>query len=330
MIESGDHGLLNFAGRPRQVKGRGISINLPERLRAARRLPEAIVKVASFSHGLHQVSDHLRYISRDGKLELEKDGDEFLRGEEDWKDLVAQWATDFDTRKRSRDAAHIVFSMPRGSDVYALRSAVRATGNRVFGDHEWVFAIHQDTDYPHAHMLVKMRSRDGDKKLKLRKADLYELRQLFAEAAREQGIPLAATPRAARGVGRKPQRQWVLHLKKRGATPLAQVTAVRNLADEVRTQKHTERPWEKAMQIRYETERRSYFTESDALRQIAAKRQGEEREKLEQAASDLNKFASAMSPPKTRYQILKERLRQIRVQPKPASREPEKDPPINH
>ena len=43
----------------------------------------------------------------------------------------------------------------------------RKVGARAFPDQEWVFAIHQDKGHPHAHMVVKMRGRKKDKKLRL-------------------------------------------------------------------------------------------------------------------------------------------------------------------
>jgi type IV secretion system T-DNA border endonuclease VirD2 len=113
------------------------------------------------------------------------------------------WSRDFDQRKDSRDTAHFVFSMPPGSDPKALRKAVRSVGQNTFPDNEWVIGIHQDKQHPHAHMVVKMRGRKKDKKVRLNKPELYRLREVFAEAAREQGVELTASPRAARGVGKK-------------------------------------------------------------------------------------------------------------------------------
>jgi len=46
---------------------------LAERLRAARRIPQAVVKVTSYAGGKAHVAHHLRYISRNGALALETD-----------------------------------------------------------------------------------------------------------------------------------------------------------------------------------------------------------------------------------------------------------------
>src|ERR1700691_2051333 len=120
-------------GRGRTVKGRGLS--LPERLRAARRVPQAVVKVISYGKGRYGAEGLLQYISRNGRLELETDQGERLRDFSERKALVQSWAGSFDRRKNSRDTVHIVFSMPHGSDPEALRRSVRKVLKREFDGH---------------------------------------------------------------------------------------------------------------------------------------------------------------------------------------------------
>ena len=52
-----------------------------------------------------------------------------------------------------------------------------------------------DRPHPHAHIIMKMRGREKEQKLRFKKQDLFELRQAFAEAAREQRVPLAGVLR---------------------------------------------------------------------------------------------------------------------------------------
>ena len=167
----------------RTVKGHGLS--LPERLRAARGVPQAIVKVASYAQGRSEAMGQINYISRKGKLELETESGERVSGKKEQQALVRQWARDFGHRKNSRDTVHLVFSMPQDSDPEALRNSVRKVLQREFPGHEAVFAIHEDTQYPHAHVVMKMQDRKKEKRLKLRKEDLHHLRETYAEAARE-------------------------------------------------------------------------------------------------------------------------------------------------
>lgn len=307
--------LLEF-GQPHHVRGRALRfppMSLMERLRVARRLPQAVVKVTSFSQGRTRVSAHLRYISRNGQLTVEKDDGEILTDREQQQELVGEWAMDFDYRKNSRDTANIVFSLPCGSDVQGLRKIVRHVGATKFRDHEWMFALHDDTKHLHAHLVVKMKSREGARKLQLKKADLYQLRQRFAEAAREQGIALAASPRAARGVGRKGVRQAMYRLRQKGVTPAIERAAAQEAVTEFQTGTREPKPWERAMAQRHQRERAVYAAYAERLRALAAEREGVERERLLTTAAELAQFADTMPTPRTRRQAWIERMTELAV-----------------
>jgi hypothetical protein len=303
-----DEPLLDLGGIHR-TKGRGFSLPVMERWRAARGIRQAVVKITGFGRGARGVGKAMDYISREGELPLEKDSGDLILGREEQKELVKEWSMDFDGFKNSRDTAQIVFSMPPGSKVEALRAAVRATGERAFPGHEWVFAIHEDRAHPHAHMIVKMRGKEKGKKLQLKKADLRELRSLFAEASREQGVMLAASPRAARGVGQKAERQAIRQLKQRGIRPEVEKKADQEAAMELMRGDRQEKAWECAMRERNNRERESYREEARKLRARAAKeQQDQEKQKtLSRLAGDFERFAETMPKPKTRRQLLKER-----------------------
>jgi type IV secretion system T-DNA border endonuclease VirD2 len=299
---------LDF-GRARTVKGRGLYIKLSraERLRAARGVRQAIVKVRSYPHGMKGVWKAMSYISRKGTLPLEKDTGELVRGLEEQRALVRDWAIDFDKRKDSRDGAHIIFSMPPRSNPEALRKAVRATAARAFPDNEWVFAIHQDKNHPHAHMVLKMRGREQDLKLDPRKADLHRLREIFAEAAREQGVELAASSRAARGVGKKATPQSFYYLKSKGIKPEVERKSFEEAVKELKQNDWKQKPWEKAMAERNKLEREAYRQEARALCQEAEQQTREaDRERMLKDARILEQFAERMPKPKTKGQSTKE------------------------
>lgn len=303
--------LLEF-GRSPIVKGRGLSIrvSLLDRVRAARGMKQAIVKVASYAHGKARVQGMVDYINRKGKLVLETESGERIQGREQGKALVANWSRDFDRGVKSRDAVHVVFSMPPGSNVGALRESVRKAGARAFSDQEWVFAIHEDTKHPHAHMIVKMRGREKDKKLRLNKPQLYRLREIFAEAAREQGVMLAASSRAARGVGQKGKRQAIYHMHRKGIVPKVEKQAAREILLELERGPLREKPWERAMRERNELERKSCLEESRQLRAQAAdeKMRSDPKKQsiLLSVAADLERFAKTTPKPKSRRQVMME------------------------
>jgi len=304
-----DEPLFELGQPARRVKGRAIHFRMPreERLRVARGVPQAIVKVSSFSRGAKGMADNLRYISRSGEIPLEKDTGEIIQTVQEQKNLIASWAIDFDTRKRSRDTANIIFSMPPGAPVESLKAAVRTTGHKAFPDHEWVFAIHTDQKHPHAHMSLKMRGNTKGKKLELRKADLHQLRSIFAEAAREQGVELVASSRAERGIGRKSVRQPLHHLKKKGVRPEVDKQTRQAAVKELIKSDWKKNLWDVAMEKRNKLERDAYRQEAAMLRQEAEKQTDEtERERRRQDARLLEQFAQSMPTPKSKRQSLKE------------------------
>jgi hypothetical protein len=299
---------LDF-GRTRIVKGRGLGVRLPlaERLRAARRVPQAVVKVVSFPRGRKRLTELMAYISRDGTLSLETESGDSVTSLEDQKELSGLWARSFDGRKRSRQAVHIVFSMPRGSNPEALRKAVRTVLSRQFLGHRFVFGVHEDRQHPHAHAVVHMRG--PKKKLELRKADLRELREVFAEAAREQGVMLAASPRAARGVGRKGNRQTVHHLRAKGVVPKVQKEATREFMEETKRGVLAEKPWETAMRHRHDLEKQAYADEAQRLRAASEQANARDKEAMREAAKVLDLYAKTMPTPMTRRMSWIEKVR---------------------
>ena len=73
------------------------------------------------------------------------------------------------------------------------------------------------------HVVVQAAGHDGTQ-LRIGKAEIQALRELFAEKAHEQGIELDARPRAARGLDplQQPQREIEGMLRtRRNARPLA-------------------------------------------------------------------------------------------------------------
>jgi hypothetical protein len=194
----------------------------------ARRTPEVMVKITPGApKGMRQIKRHLDYISRKGEIPLEdQDGDvivgklalEQLR--DDWQHGGAYIA---DEPGRFREAFHIVFSMPEGTDELAVKRAVRDFAAREFEGHQYVMAMHTfDTDpdpepskHPHVHLAVKARG-DDLTRLSPRKADLQRWREGFAAALREHGVEAAATNRLQRLKRERSEKQAVRQIRDSG------------------------------------------------------------------------------------------------------------------
>jgi hypothetical protein len=192
-----------------------------------KRTPEVMVKISGGGKGMKQIKDHLDYISRNGKLDVEDQDGSTITGRDELLDLRDEWRNGgfrIPEDGTKREAFNIVFSMPEGTDPLAVKKAVRDFAAREFSDHQYVMALHTfDTDpdskpskHPHVHLCVKAMSLEGTR-LNPRKADLHRWREGFAEALREHGVEAAATNRQQRLKQKdRGEKQAVRQMKQRG------------------------------------------------------------------------------------------------------------------
>lgn len=173
-----------------------------------RRTPQVMVKLAKAPKGMRGISNNLTYISRNGQLDLEDEDGQLISGKEAVADLKAEWehgGTPIPAQSRSRDAFHLVLSMPQGTDPLGVQRAARDFARREFPNHQYAMVLHTfDTDpdpnpsvHPHVHLTVKAVSFEGTR-LNPRKPDLQRWREGFAEALREHGIDATTTSRLHR------------------------------------------------------------------------------------------------------------------------------------
>ena len=201
-----DDTLLGLEQAKKGRTPRRWSGSLPQRVRASRRLPQAVFKISSYSHSAGAVWDRVNYIAREGELEVEDPNGEKLTELVELEHLVDTWEDQAPARKRGVLAMSAVVSFPAGVDQERATEAARQFFGEAFGrTHDYVFAPHADTDQFHVHVVVQALGHDG-RQLRITRDDLQDLRLLLAEKAREQGIELDASPRWARGEEREQQR----------------------------------------------------------------------------------------------------------------------------
>lgn len=184
--------------------------------RTTQRSPEVMVKITSQKNagkGMATIRNHLDYISRNGKVLLEDNEGRLLNGKADVNDIKKDWAGDIPEISHRRETINVMFSMKKGTPPEEVKEAVSAYLKEEFGGkHEYLFALHTDTDNPHVHVVIKMSPiRKRDKRLNPRKNDLQRWREGFAENLRKLGIDANATPRKTRGVVKQPLPQYQLH-----------------------------------------------------------------------------------------------------------------------
>ncbi|MDF7675979.1 traS protein [Neisseriaceae bacterium ESL0693] len=215
---------------------------------AALKQPEVMVKItrrqSGNSNGLKGVRGHMDYISRHGKIEVENQDGEILKGKKAIQEQLKDWQKlGIKEESNKREALNIVLSMPAGTPANAVKNAARAFAEDQFLDHQYAFALHSHADnpdepaHPHVHLCVLMRNQYGQR-LNPRKNDLYEWRLRFAEKMREQGIPCAATRRQHRGVTQT-ENSTIKAMKKRGHLGKVQQRQIKELIEALKT---NERP----------------------------------------------------------------------------------------
>ena len=161
--------------------------------------PEVMVKISGFGYNNAHTVNHFDYISRNGKLELEDEIGQVYQDIQTIHQLAQDWnETDYQQRKRTRHSTHLVLSMPFGTEPKAVKQAVRSFAKNTFSEnHQYVFALHTDTDSPHVHLTVNNLGFDG-KRLHVGKGLPQVWRERFANELERLGVAAEATPKFER------------------------------------------------------------------------------------------------------------------------------------
>jgi hypothetical protein len=222
--------LLEIASYGRRGPASNLQLTPTEIERIARtvaRAPEVMVKVSGGAKSLRGASAHLRYIDRQGRLEVETDQGEGLKGRGTERRLLADWELDVleaearspyrgvPGRRPAKILHNVVLSMPSGTSPPKLLAASKAFAREQFAlKHRYAMVLHTDQDHPHVRLVIKAVSEDG-RRLNIRKATLREWRREFARQLRAEGVAANATERAVRGEIRKPLRDGIYRAARR-------------------------------------------------------------------------------------------------------------------
>lgn len=207
--------LLDIRSLGRQGPGRRDHITRSEleiMRRTLNRDPEVMVKVISKgAQDLKAIEKHLKYIGREGEIDMIDDQGQAIRDPEAAKSIIEDWDLDIDSQRRAfrlgatdkgkapKLVHKLMFSMPPGTPPEKVLAAVENFAREEFAlQHRYVMALHTDEPHPHVHLLVKAMSEQGVR-LNIRKATLRMWRSEFARHLREQGVRANATERLVRG-----------------------------------------------------------------------------------------------------------------------------------
>ena len=194
-----------------------------ERIEATvvRRAPQVMVKVTGGGRGMKAIAAHFRYISKNGRLDIEDERGETTRGKESLPELADDWRfggtliDDVVEPGQRREAFNIMLSMPHGTDPLIVQKAAREFAQIELADHKYVMVLHDHQANPHVHISVRAESKHG-KRLNPRKADLHRWRETFAEKLRGHGVEAEATRQATRGRTRNFDSLWRIKAREDG------------------------------------------------------------------------------------------------------------------
>ena len=175
-----------------------------------RRAPQVMVKVTGGGRGMKAIAAHLRYISKNGRLEIEDERGLTMRGKDALRELADDWrygGSLIEDASSRREAFNIMLSMPRGTDPASVLWAAREFAKAELADHKVVMVLHDHQANPHVHISVRAESKHG-RRLNPRKTDLHRWRETFAAKLRERGIDAEATRQATRGANRNHPDLW--------------------------------------------------------------------------------------------------------------------------
>lgn len=282
--------------------------------RTVRRVPEVMVKVSGGARSVRGVAQHLDYIGREGRGEVQTDDGDRLQGKGFEKELLDAWDLDLDAQRSHTERAiaagrkppklvhNIVFSMPKGTPPEKVLRAVQVFAREKFAlKHRYAMALHADQGHPHVHMVVKAISEQGSR-LHIRPHTLREWRRDFAGYLRDLGIEANATERAVRGTSRTTKRDGIHRAMLRGES-----THLRARAEAVARELATGgavRP-EPGQRALLET-RRAVL---DGWRALADMLEQDGNSKI---AGLVRRFAETMPPPLTEREIIASRIQSHR------------------
>ena len=203
-------------------RGRQSPAGWAERMGSSGRgAKEVLVKISGGGRDADGVQAHFEYIDRHGKLDIETDHEEVLRGKTAATEIINDWALDYGAvpgaphsrskvapdgkRRQPRQAFNIVLSMPAGTTPEKVLKAVKKFAREEFAhQHRYAMTLHAEEKkkhgaHPHVHLVVKAEHEYDGSRLNPRKADLQRWRERFAEYLTELGVAATATRREDRG-----------------------------------------------------------------------------------------------------------------------------------
>ncbi|WBU55175.1 MULTISPECIES: relaxase/mobilization nuclease domain-containing protein [Paracoccus] len=163
------------------------------------------------THTKSQLMNQLDYLTTKSTHIVDSSG--FLDGKAkleagDIKDLTERFAKRWDAgfKPKLGQTTHMLMSFPIGTRGEDVRDIATDVAERVFqtdeGHFDYIIAVHEDRDHPHAHLVLNRRSQEGEFFFLGRnhRFNYDDFRLAMVEEAEKYGVRLEATRRVERGV----------------------------------------------------------------------------------------------------------------------------------
>lgn len=197
------------------------------------------------THTKSQLANQLDYLTTKSTHIVDSSG--FLDGKTkleagDIKDLTERFAKRWDAgfKPRLGQTTHMLMSFPVGTRGEDVRDIATDVAERFFqtdaGHFDYIIAVHEDRDHPHAHLVLNRRSQEGEFFFLGRnhRFNYDDFRLAMVEEAEKYGVRLEATRRVDRGVVHYPApTREVYAAKEEGRAPREDIAAALFRAGEV-------------------------------------------------------------------------------------------------
>lgn len=183
------------------------------------------------THTKSQLANQLDYLTTKSTHIVDSSG--FLDGKAkleagDIKDLTERFAKRWDGgfKPKLGQTTHMLMSFPIGTRGEDVRDIATDVAERFFqtdeGHFDYIIAVHEDRDHPHAHLVLNRRSQEGEFFFLGRnhRFNYDDFRLAMVEEAEKYGVRLEATRRVDRGAVHYPARtSEVYAAKEEGRAP---------------------------------------------------------------------------------------------------------------
>jgi type IV secretion system T-DNA border endonuclease VirD2 len=183
------------------------------------------------THTKSQLANQLDYLTTKSTHIVDSSG--FLDGKTkleagDIKDLTERFAKRWDAgfKPKLGQTTHMLMSFPIGTRGEDVRDIATDVAERFFqtdkGHFDYIIAVHEDRDHPHAHLVLNRRSQEGEFFFLGRnhRFNYDDFRLAMVEEAEKYGVRLEATRRVDRGAVHYPARTSEIYAaKEEGRAP---------------------------------------------------------------------------------------------------------------